>query len=89
MEQKIRDYCRSLGLDTIGFIPCRQFNELKEFYSNRKEQNLQNEFEEQDIEMRTNPGHYIENAKTIISIAFLLTTCSTISKACSPVSGCD
>lgn len=70
MEQRIREFCRSIGLDTIGFIPCRKFDELREFYDKRKERNLQNEFEEQDIELRINPAHYMASAKTIISIAF-------------------
>ncbi|MGL5352293.1 MAG: tRNA epoxyqueuosine(34) reductase QueG [Clostridium sp.] len=70
LKVKIQDYCERLGLDTIGFIKCRKFNELSEFYSNRKALGLENEFEEKDIEKRINPNIYMENGKTIISIAF-------------------
>ena len=70
LKQRIQDFCKSLGLDTIGFIPCRTFEELRDFYQMRQDQNLQNEFEEQDIEKRVNPRHYMEQGKTIISIAF-------------------
>lgn len=70
VKKKIKDFCSTLGLDTIGFIPCREFNELREFYQIRQEKKLQNEFEEKDIEKRINPFHYMEDGKTIISIAF-------------------
>lgn len=71
MEKKlIIDFCKGLGLDTLGFIPCRSFDELREFYSFRKENGLENEFEEKDIEKRINPKIYMEDGKTIISIAF-------------------
>ena len=42
IKDKIIEYCNSLGLDTIGFIPCRKFEELVEFYKYRKENNLEN-----------------------------------------------
>lgn len=70
IKDKIIEYCNSLGLDTIGFIPCRNFEELVEFYKYRKENNLENEFEEKEIEKRINPRIYMKDGKTIISIAF-------------------
>lgn len=70
VKQKIEDFCKTLGLDTIGFIPCRNFEELRDFYCYRKENNLQNDFEEKDIEKRINPNLSMEEGKTIISIAF-------------------
>ena len=69
-KEKIIDFCNSLGLDTLGFIKCREFTELKEFFYRRKEKGLENEFEEEDIEKRINPFNYMEEGKTIISIAF-------------------
>lgn len=70
LKKQIKKYCESLGLDTIGFIKCREFSELKEFYEYRKEELLENEFEESDIEKRINPNLYMEDGKSIISIAF-------------------
>lgn len=70
MIKKITDFCKSLGLNTLGFIPCREFTELIDFYSYRKINNLENEFEEKDIKKRINPNIYMEDGKTIISIAF-------------------
>lgn len=70
MKEEIIAYCSQLGLEYVGFIKCRKFNELKAFYNERKEKNRENEFEESDIEKRINPNHYMEEGKTIISIAF-------------------
>ena len=70
LKRKIEEFCISMGLDIIGFIPCRKFNELIDFYKYRQENNLQNEFEEKDIDKRINPNIYMEEGKTIISIAF-------------------
>jgi epoxyqueuosine reductase len=70
LRNKIEEFCESLGLDTIGFIPCRRFDESTEFFQNRKDQGLENEFEEHNIEKRVNPFLYMEDGKTIISIAF-------------------
>lgn len=70
LRDKIEEFCKSIGLDTIGFIPCRRFDELIDFYGDRQEKNLQNEFEEKDIQKRINPNLLMEDGKTIISIAF-------------------
>lgn len=70
MKQNIIQFCHSIGLDTVGIIPCRTFEELREFLQDRQNQNLQNEFEEDDLEKRINPTHYMKEAKTILSIAF-------------------
>ncbi len=56
-KQKIINYAKKLSLDTIGFTECRRFNELEEFFIDRKENNLFNEFEEEDIEKKINPKH--------------------------------
>ncbi len=69
-KQKIINYAKKLSLDTIGFMECRRFNELEEFFIDRKENNLFNEFEEEDIEKKINPKFLMENGETIISIAF-------------------
>ncbi len=70
LKKRIEDFCKSIGLDTIGFIPCRRFDELEVFYRERQKLGLQNEFEEQNIEKRLNPNLYMKEGKTIISIAF-------------------
>ncbi|AOR24431.1 tRNA epoxyqueuosine(34) reductase QueG [Clostridium taeniosporum] len=70
IKNQIIKTCASLGIDSIGFIKCRRFDELESFYKERKILNLQNEFEEDDVEKRINPNQYLEEGKTIISIAF-------------------
>ena len=44
---------------------------LKNFIMREKNKKCENEFEEDDIEKRINPKLYMEDGKTIISIAFL------------------
>lgn len=70
MKEKIKAFCESIGLDTLGFIPCRRFDELENFYKERYNKGLQNEFEEKDLKKRIAPHHYMKEGKTIISIAF-------------------
>ncbi|MGG7177989.1 tRNA epoxyqueuosine(34) reductase QueG [Clostridium paraputrificum] len=70
LKEEILVYCSKLGITNVGLIKSRRFDELRDFYENRKALNLQNEFEEDDIEKRINPNHYMEEGKTIVSIAF-------------------
>ena len=69
-KEDIVKFCNDIGLDTLGFIKCRKFEELRPVFEERKAKGLQNEFEEDDIEKRINPFLYMEEGKTIISIAF-------------------
>ena len=70
LRKEVLSYCSELGLDNVGIIKCRVFEELQGFYEERKLLDLENEFEEKDIEKRINPKHYMEEGKSIISIAF-------------------
>ncbi|MEY8001953.1 tRNA epoxyqueuosine(34) reductase QueG [Clostridium sp. Mt-5] len=69
-KEKILDYCHKIGLDTVGFTQCRIYTELKSYLCYRKENLLENEFEESDIKKRINYYEYMDGGKTIISIAF-------------------
>jgi epoxyqueuosine reductase len=66
----ILEYCKDLGLDAVGFTECRVFTELKTYFEDRRKRELENEFEEKDIERKINPCLYMKDGKTIISIAF-------------------
>lgn len=69
VKEDVIKYCMSLGIDSVGFIKCRRFSELEEFYNLRKSLNVENEFEEKDIEKRIDSNQWFEDGKTIISIA--------------------
>lgn len=69
-KEQIIKFCNSLGLDLVGFTKCRVFWELESFFEYRKNMNLENEFEEKDINKRINPNLLMDQGKTIISIAF-------------------
>lgn len=73
-RKEIIEFCENLNLDTIGFVKMRKFTELKELYLKRKDEKSENEFEEEDIDKRINPFVYMEEGKTIISIAFPYST---------------
>lgn len=70
LKNKISEFIKTLDLDVFGFIKCQRFDELENFFITHKEKGLITQFEEQDIEKRINPNIYMENGKTIISIAF-------------------
>lgn len=70
LNEKITDYCRSLGLDTMGIIRCRDFDEIKPILEKRKINGVENQFEERDIQNRISPNLFMEDGKSIISIAF-------------------
>lgn len=70
IKEKILRLCEIEGLDVVGFIPSRRFEELIPFYQYRKDKNLENPFEEACIEKRIDPNTYLEGAQTIIAIAF-------------------
>lgn len=67
---EILEFCKTLKLDLVGFVKMRKFIELEELFLKRKEWKSENEFEESDIAKRINPFIYMEDGKTIISIAF-------------------
>lgn len=72
MSKKIHivEFCKELGISEVGFCKCEALLELENYLKQRKILNLQNEFEEDDIYKRINPSFYMEEGKTIISIAF-------------------
>ena len=70
IKEEIIEFCKKNGLDTIGFSECRIFHELNPYFDERKKLGLENEFEEHNVDKRINPFLYMQEGKTIISIAF-------------------
>ncbi|MCH3965221.1 MAG: tRNA epoxyqueuosine(34) reductase QueG [Clostridium sp.] len=70
VRDSIVDYCNSIGLDTVGFIECRIFYELYDYFHYRNLKLISNEFEEKDEKKRIDPCIYMKGGKTIISVAF-------------------
>lgn len=66
----IEKFIKDLGLTEFGIIKCRELSELIPYFQERKEKNLFNEFEQQDISLKVNPNFYMAEGKSIISIAF-------------------
>ena len=69
-KELVKKFIEELGFSEYGIIKCREFNELIPHFQEKKKNNLFNEFEEQDISLKINPRKYMEEGKSIISIAF-------------------
>lgn len=50
-KEDILSYCNKIGLNTVGFTKCRIFTELKDSFKYRKENLLENEFEERILKI--------------------------------------
>lgn len=57
-----------IGIDLIGFTKAEPFHELRSLLEKRRDKGHLSGFEEEDLELRTNPFKTMENAKTIIVI---------------------
>ncbi|MFT9598249.1 tRNA epoxyqueuosine(34) reductase QueG [Mesobacillus sp.] len=69
LKQDIIAYCKTIGIDKIGFAAPSAFEEMKVRLYRQQELQYQSGFEEKDIEKRTEPGLIFDRPKSIISIA--------------------
>lgn len=70
VKEDIIKYCKTMNIDSVGFVKCRVFEELKELYIKRKISHTENEFEENDIDLRIDSEKWFKGGKTIVTIAF-------------------
>ncbi len=69
LQQKVKDYAYSIGIDKIGFTTAAPFRELKNRLVRQQSLGFQSGFEEKDLEKRTEPALLLEQAESIIAIA--------------------
>lgn len=69
LQQLIREYAVSIGIDKIGFTTAAPFLELKNRLKRQQELKYQSGFEESDLEKRTEPTLLLDRAESIIAIA--------------------
>lgn len=69
LQQEVRDYALSIGIDKIGFTSAAPFIDLKKRLKQQQELGYQSGFEESDIIKRTEPTLLLEEAESIIAIA--------------------
>ena len=74
LKQYIEDVAKKVNIDLIGFTTGEPFYELKDYLLQRKEEDKQTEFEEEDIEKRINPRLIFPECKTIIAIGLSYNT---------------
>lgn len=68
LKQYIIDKSEELNIDLIGFSDSEPFLHLKDYLIERKKENKEIEFEEEDIDKRINPKVIFPECKTIIAI---------------------
>ncbi len=68
LKEYIIDKSKELNIDIIGFTDCKPLYRIKEYLIKRQKEERQTEFEEWDIEKRTDPKLIFPDCKTIISI---------------------
>ena len=69
MKQLIIDKSKELNIDLIGFTDCSPLINLEDYLINRRENQIEVEFEEKDMERRIYPKTTFPNCKSIIVIA--------------------
>ena len=69
LQQSVRDYAESIGIDKIGFTTAAPFRELKNRLKRQQELGYQSGFEEKDLDKRTEPALLLDQAESIIAIA--------------------
>ncbi|WP_342514508.1 tRNA epoxyqueuosine(34) reductase QueG [Sporosarcina sp. FSL K6-1522] len=69
LQQAVKVYAESIGIDKIGFTTAAPFRELKNRLKRQQELGYQSGFEEKDLEKRTEPALLLDQAESIIAIA--------------------
>lgn len=69
LQQEFVAYAHSIGVDKIGFTTAETFMELKNRLKRQQELKFQSGFEEENIELRTEPIRLLDQAESIVSIA--------------------
>lgn len=69
LQEAVRMYAASIGIDKIGFTTAAPFRELKNRLKRQQQLSYQSGFEEKDLEKRTEPALLLDQAESIISIA--------------------
>lgn len=69
LQDQVRAFAMSIGIDKIGFTTAAPFVQLKDRLKQQQQLNYQSGFEEADVEKRTEPLLLLDQAKSIVSIA--------------------
>lgn len=69
LQNEVRAYAKSIGIDKIGFTTADPFRELKNRLIRQQVLGYQSGFEESDVEKRTEPTMLLDEAESIIAIA--------------------
>ena len=69
-KDKLKEFCKSIGIDCVGIAGVGQYNDLEKIIKRRLLNGYVTGMEEPVIEKRVNPRETMENVKSIIVCAF-------------------
>lgn len=69
LQQQFIDYATQIGIDKIGFTTAAPFVDLKHLLKQQQDLGYQSGFEEENIELRTEPTLLLKEAASIVAIA--------------------
>lgn len=69
LQEKVRKYAKTIGIDKIGFTTAAPFRELRNRLVRQQELGYQSGFEESDVDKRTEPSLLLDQPESIIAIA--------------------
>ena len=69
-KEKLKKYCRNIGLDLVGIADVGPYYDLEKIIKNKLSNGYFTGMEEEVIEKRVDPKLTMENAKSIIVCAF-------------------
>ncbi|SHJ90490.1 tRNA epoxyqueuosine(34) reductase QueG [Tepidibacter formicigenes] len=70
MKKKLKDFCKSLGIENVGIAHIGPYKELEEILKDRINKGYYTGLEEEDIKKRVDPRITMENVKSIIVCLF-------------------
>ncbi len=66
MKNAIKEFAKGIGIEYVGVVSAEPMEELKQYLFDKRSKYGISDFEESDIEKRTNPKLLMEDAKSII-----------------------
>lgn len=69
LKDKLKEFARSIGVEIVGVADASPFMHLERVLRERERDGHRSPFEEQDIELRCDPGRVMPGTRSIIAVA--------------------
>ena len=70
MKEYLIEFCRLMGIEYVGIVPSKKYNDLKEILARRIERGFANSFEKGSLEKTIDPNLALKDAKSVIVCLF-------------------